>query len=249
MRRLLAVAVCIAGIAFRCGAAQQQVLIVADEFHAMQVLASQLEADTHVVTRIVGQTELPPSLATYKAVLVYIHGDLRPAAEQKFIDYAKGGGDLVLLHHTISSGKRENKDWFTFLQIELPKKALADGGYTYFDPVSYQVVNLAPGNPITTRAVAFDSKFAFGQKGNLPGTTFTETEVYLHHVLQGERTVLLGLVYTDAKTGTVYQQPTAGWMLPTGKGEVFYFQMGHRAEDFQNAAYRHMLDNAVEFSK
>ncbi len=68
-------------------------------------------------------------------------------------------------------------------------------------------------------------------------------------MLQGERTILLGLKYTDAKSGTVYQQATAGWMLPTDKGEVFYFMMGHRAEDFDNAAYRHMLDNAVEFTR
>ena len=73
--------------------------------------------------------------------------------------------------------------------------------------------------------------------------------MYLNHVLTGQRTLLLGLKYTDSKTGKVFLQDTAGWLLPTGKGIVFYFMMGHRAEDFQNAAYRRMLSNAVEYRK
>ncbi len=44
-------------------------------------------------------------------------------------------------------------------------------------------------------------------------------------------------------------QDTAGWLLPTGKGAVFYFMMGHHAEDFENAAYRRLLRNAVEYAK
>jgi hypothetical protein len=231
----------------------QGVLIVADEFHAMQVVASQLETDTKVQTRIIGQTEIPPSVASYRAVLVYLHGELSSAAEHKLIDYANGGGNLIVLHHTISSRKRENKDWFNFLHIELPSRPLADGGYTYFDPVTYQVVNLAAGNPLM-KGVTFDGTVAYtdaatGAERKLPGTTFADTEVYLNHVLSGPRTLLLGMKYTDPKTNKVYMQDTAGWLLTTGKGVVFYFMMGHRAEDFQNATYRQMLRNAVEYAK
>ena len=231
----------------------QGVLIVCDEFHAMQVVASQLEADSKVQTRIIGQTEMPPSVAGYRAVLVYLHGELSPAAEHKLMQYANDGGDLILLHHTISSRKRENKDWFNFLHIELPTRPYADGGYAYFDPVTYQVVNLAPGNPLM-KGVMFGERIAFtdpagGGERMLPGTSFPDTEVYVNHVLTGQRALLLGMKYTDAKTGKVYMQDTAGWMLPTGKGTVFYFMMGHRFEDFQNAAYRRLLSNAVEYSK
>ncbi len=251
MRRVLMLL--IAWLATCAMASAQGVLIVCDEFHAMQVVASQIESDDKVQTRIIGQTEIPADVSTYRAVLVYLHGELSPAAEHKLMQYANDGGDLILLHHTISSRKRENKDWFNFLHIELPNKPFADGGYAYFDPVTYQVVNLAPGNSLMRR-VTFSERVAFtdpasGGERMLPGTSFPDTEVYLNHVLVGERTLLLGMKYTDAKTGKVYMQNTAGWMLPTGKGNVFYFMMGHRFEDFQNAVYRRLLSNAVEYSK
>jgi hypothetical protein len=231
----------------------QEVLIVTDEFHAMQVLAAHLEEDTKVQTRIVGQTELPASLAACRAIFVYLHGELQSQAEHKFIQYANDGGELILLHHTISSRKRENKDWFTFLHIELPSKPFAEDGYAYFDPVTYQAVNIAPANPVTTKLVKFDQEAGFidasGHEAKLPATSFPDTEIYVNHVLTGTRTLLLGMKYTDPKNGKVYMQPTAGWLLPSGKGVVFYFMMGHRAEDFDNAAYRRILDNAVEYQK
>jgi len=232
----------------------QDVLIVADEFHAMQVMAAHLEEDAKVHPRIVGQLEMPPSLAGYRAVIVYLHGELQSAAEHKFMQYATDGGDLILLHHTISSRKRENKDWFNFLHVELPAKPFAEGGYAYFDPVTYQVVNLAPNNPVTTKHVTFDQKTMFGDlsggtEGTRPATSFADTEVYVNHVLMGPRTLLLGMKYTDPKTSKVYMQKSAGWLLPTGKGFVFYFMMGHRAEDFDNAAYRQILSNTVEYQK
>lgn len=231
----------------------QDVLIVTDEFHAMQVLAAHLEQDGKVHTRIVGQLEMPPSLVSYGAVMVYLHGELQAGAEHKFIQYANDGGDLILLHHTISSRKRENKDWYNFLHIELPSKPFAYGGYAYFDPVTYQVVNLASGSPIMQKVI-FDQKAVFADpsgtvESTLPATSFPDTEVYVNHVLTGQRTLLLGMKYTDSKTGKVYMQDTAGWMMPAAKGVVFYFMMGHRAEDFDNAAYRQMLDNAVEYRK
>src|SRR5207245_2931936 len=100
------------------------------------------------------------------------------------------------------------------------------------DPVSYDVVNLAPGNPITTHKVRFGKTIPYestaeGSSKMFPATTFTDTEVYLDHVLSGPRTLLLGMKYTDAKTGKVYMQDTAGWLLQTDKGDVFYFMMGH----------------------
>lgn len=47
----------------------------------------------------------------------------------------------------------------------------------------------------------------------------------------------------------VFIQNTAGCLLQVEKGDVFYFMMDHRVEDFQNEAYRRMLDNAVEYHK
>jgi len=73
---------------------------------------------------------------------VYIHKDIAEGPEVAFIDYAKGGGKLVLLHHSISSGKRKNKYWLPFLGVELPDKPFDQGGYKYFDPATFQIVKV-----------------------------------------------------------------------------------------------------------
>ena len=80
---------------------------------------------------------MPADLGSYRVVMVYIHRSISPASEEAFIRYAQDGGKLFLLHHSISSGKRENKQWFPFLDISLPNKPYAEGGYKYFDPADF----------------------------------------------------------------------------------------------------------------
>jgi hypothetical protein len=249
MRKILAIgALCGCLLSVACRA--EDILVVADEFQAMLVLTSHIQADTRLTSRIVGQTEMPPTLSGYRAVIVYIHGDLQATAEHAFIKYAEDGGKLILLHHSISSHKRENKDWFSFLHIELPLGDLAAGGYKYLAPVTFEVVNLAPGSYVTSNHVHFDTTIQFtdpagGGEHAVAGTEFPDTEVYLNHKLSGPRTLLLGLKYRDPATGVVYMQDTAGWLMESGKGMVFYFMAGHRAEDFNNPAYSQILSNAV----
>jgi hypothetical protein len=221
-------------------AAASDVLMVADEIPAMEVLAKQLKTRVGIGATIVGQEQLPADLSIYPAVLVYIHKDITEAAETAFIAYAKGGGKLVLLHHSISSGKRKNKFWFPFLDIQLPDKPYAEGGYKYFDPAAFDVINLAPKHYITTHEVTYPD-------APHPSFPVVETEVYLNHVFIGPRTTLLGIRYTDKATGKVYEQPTAGWYRPAEKGTVMYFMVGHNASDFDNPVYAQILANAVKF--
>src|SRR3954468_6911154 len=115
----------------------------------METLAKQFETRSNITSTIVKQTDLPPSLKTYKAVVTYIHKDISSETEHALIDYVKGGGKLILLHHSISSGKRKNKEWLPFFQITLPTAKFDEGGYAYFDASTFQVVNIAPGNYIT----------------------------------------------------------------------------------------------------
>jgi hypothetical protein len=213
-------------------------LIVCDEVPAMKVLARELEQRAHFTSEIVSQDHLPASLSGYKAVLVYIHKDIAEAAEKAFIDYAKGGGKLVLLHHSISSGKRKNKYWLPFLGVELPNKPFEEGGYKYIDPVSFEIVNLAPTNPITTKGVKYP-------KHDPARFELRDTEIYLNHVLTGPRTILLGLQYLETKSGKLYSQSTTGWYRPAEKGGVYYFMAGHRAEDFESPVYAQIIANAV----
>jgi Trehalose utilisation len=230
--------------------ADNEVLIVADEFPAMQVLAGKLKAEENVTSQIVAQTNMPADWSRFAAALVYIHRDLSEPAEKAFIAYAKSGGKLVVLHHTISSGKRRNKEWFPFLGVALPEGDVSQGGYQWTEGVTLDIVNLAPNHFITTNKVNYPAQIVFqtadsAAEKTLPGFTLTNSEVYLNHVLSGPRTLLLGLKYTDARTGKLYMQSHAGWVMPSGKGWTIYLMSGHSARDFENPAFARIVANAV----
>jgi hypothetical protein len=230
--------------------AAAQVLIVADEFPAMQVLAGRLKGGEGMESRIVKQEELPPELTPFSAVIVYIHGSLGEPTEKACVGYANSGGKLILLHHSISSGKRANQFWFPFLGVSLPTTPLEAGGYKYFDPVTMEIVNLAPADPLTSRKIRWEAQTSYRSPSDAaekphPAFTLTKTEVYLNHVLTGPRTYLLGVKYTDPATGKTWMQDTAGWYKPAGKGWVFYFMPGHSATEFEHPIYSQIVLNAV----
>jgi hypothetical protein len=227
--------------------------VVADEIPAMEVLAQKLKALEGVSSVIVTQAAMPKVLADFDAVIVYIHLGLNPAAEDAFIDYTKAGGKLIVLHHSISSGKRKNKQWFSFLGVSLPEGDVSQGGYKWIEPVTLDFVNLAPDHYITTRKVKYPEKIAYrgGDAGTnekeLPGFNLKASEVYLNHVLAEPRTLLLGLKYSDTKSGKVYTQNHAGWLRKAGKGCIVYLLPGHSASDFENPTYAQIVLNAVVY--
>ncbi len=213
MRRIFSLVLACAGLA--CAADN---LIVCDEIPAMQSLAKQVETRLHQTSEITNQDKLPVSLSVYRNVTVYIHGDLHEPAENAFIAYAKGGGNLVLLHHTISSGKRKNKAWLPFLGVTLPTS------YKYIDDMTWEIAPTAAagGGAITMH----------------------ETEIYLNHVNDSDRTVLYGLRFTDPKTAEHFEQPIAAWTRKAERGTVWYFMPGHKASDFEYEPYVAVLMKA-----
>ena len=228
------------------------VLIVADEFPAMEVLARQMQAQEGLNSRIVAQTNLPSDLSPCSAVVVYIHGNLTAAAENALISYTEAGGKLVALHHSISSGKKTNEHWFHFLGVDLPKKDLEQGGYKWIEGVTLDIVKRAD-HFIATNRVPYPSRLAYApgtdsvSSTESPSFTLHETEVYLNHVLTRPHTLLLGFKYRDAKTGKTWMQDRAGWLLPAGRGCIFYFMPGHSARDFENDSYARLVLNALVF--
>jgi hypothetical protein len=228
-----------------------QVLIIADEFPAMETVAAKLKAEEQIEARIISQKELPPNLANFSAVMVYIHGALSPQVEEACIDYTKAGGKLVLLHHSISSGKRKNAHWFSFLGVELPEGEVGKGGYKWIEGVKWQLVNLNAHHFIMTNKVVYPDRISYrptnasGAKGNLPGFTLEHSEVYLNHKHVEGRTLLMGLKFEDSKTSQVYAQETAGWIKPAEKGVIIYLMPGHTSRDFENEAYGRIVLNAV----
>lgn len=240
------------GLALVAGASKAaEVLIVADEFPAMEVLAKKLKADENIASRIVAQTNMPADLASFAAVIVYIHRNLNEAAELAFIKYTQEGGKLIPLHHSISSGKRKNKQWFKFLGVELPEKDVSLGGYKWIEGVTLGMVNFAPDHFITTHKVQYPEQIPWkAPQGDtpekkLPGFTLTHSEVYLNHVLTEPRTLLFGLKYKDAKSGQTYDQNHAGWIRSSGKGWIIYLLPGHSTLEFENPAYSRIVVNAV----
>jgi hypothetical protein len=253
VRMIKSIALLCVSLAAALHVARAEVLIVADEFPAMQVVADRLKSEEKIESRLVWQTNLPPSLAPFQAVVVYIHKDLSAKAEQAFIDYTKAGGKLVVLHHSISSGKRKNQQWFPFLGVALPEGDVSQGGYKWIEGVAFDLVVLNANHFIMTNKVTYPSQIPYvstnapAARGTLPGFHLEETEVYLNHVHTEPRTRLMGLKYTDAKSGVTYTQDHAGWIKPSGKGWIVYLMAGHAKHDFENPIFGRIVVNAVTY--
>jgi hypothetical protein len=231
-----------------------EVLIVADEFPAMQVVATKLKSDAHIESTLLSQDKLPSPLSNYEAVIVYIHGALSEKAEDAFIDYTQTGGKLLLLHHSISSGKRKNLHWFKFLGVSLPEGDLSEGGYKWIGDVSFELVNLNSNHFIMTNQIRYPDQIAYSStnlspsNGTMPGFQLAETEVYLNHVHAEPRTLLMGLKFTDPKTSITYMQDRAGWLKPAGRGWIIYLMPGHTKHDFESPIYGQIVVNAVKWT-
>ncbi len=228
----------------------EKILIVADEFPAIQVLADRLQREEGWTSQIAKQDEMPASLKGFRAVVVYIHKGLSEPAENAFIEYAEAGGRLVALHHSISSGKRANRRWFGFLGVDLKPGDPAQGGYKWIEPATLTVVSLT-NHFITTNKVTWPQQTTFRREagdsaGPLPSFTLHDSEVYLNHALVGPQTQLLGFQYRDAD-GVEWLQDRAGWFKPAGKGWLYYFQPGHSVNDFEDPTFGRVVINAIVF--
>lgn len=229
------------------------VLIVADELPAMQFLADKLKTEEKVTSTVVTQAAMPAALDRYAAVVVYLHGKLEAPAEKAFIEYTRAGGRLIALHHSISSGKRKNKEWFSFLGVSLPEGDVDRGGYKWIEPVTLDLVNLAPDHFIMNHKVEYPATVRYeaagreGNAGERPAFRLHKSEVYLNHVLTEPRTLLMGFRYADEPSGKVYTQNHAGWLRQVGRGSIIYLMPGHSLLDFQNPAYGRIVLNAVVY--
>ncbi len=242
--------------------AQTRVLIIQDELAQMQVLSDFItghEENTDI--QIVDQDHLPGLMPAYDAVIVYIHGELFENTEKWIIDYAREGGRFICLHHSISSGKARNKNYFPFLGIRLdgtdnPRDAeLPGAGYAYVEPATLTLVNLNDRHYVTNHhiewgeAIDYQSPDMSGKRQEYPSISMPESEVYLNHKFTdgNEKTILLGLKYLDTRNNELFMQDRAGWYKKAGKGDIFYFMPGHASIDFQNASYSQMILNAIKY--
>jgi hypothetical protein len=238
--------------------ADREVLIVMDEREQMEALSRYLKT-RGVEGTIVDQAGIPADWSRFDAVIGYIHGKLAEPVEVRFISYTKEGGRLVLLHHTISSGKARNRYLFDFLGIELsePDKArepsVPGGHYAWRDPIEQTLVNLNPDHYVTSDGVNWPGKTLYKSSDEpsvareYPSLVLKETEAYVNHKFTDGRakTVLLGFRWTDDRNAQIYMQDRTAWYKRAGKGWVFYFQPGHSTKEFENPVIAQLILNAI----
>jgi len=254
-------------VACHSGEPLQKVLIIQDETLQMEVLSSFLQEHGPFDVTVVDQNALPEDFSIYEAVILYIHGGMDEPVELRAIQYTKDGGRLVLLHHSISSGKARNKYYFDFLGMRLDDPGHSSGpvepggGYGWRDEgtggagVTLTVVNLNPGHYITSHLVNWPDTIRYTPSdfpsagGDYPAIHLPHSEVYLNHKFTDgrEKTVLMGLKYYDDRVDHTFMQDRAGWIKPQGQGMVVYLMPGHSASDYQNPNIAQIVLNAINW--
>jgi len=259
LSKLLLVCIALFIAALTCGvsgpAQQPGVLIIQDERPQMDVLAKFLTEKGKLPVTIVDQQSGPKQLSAYKAVIVFIHGELFEQTERAIIDYTKAGGRLICLHHSISSRKAENKFYFDFLGMQLNKGSIEDGGYAW-KASSWTLVNLNSRHYITNHNIEWKDQVAYSSSDQ-PAVEKSypcielkdDSEVFINHRFTDgrEKTVLCGLIYIDKATGKTYMQDRGAWIKNRGKGTIVYLMPGHCASDYQNENIAMMALNAVNW--
>jgi hypothetical protein len=247
---LLGCALCV------CGAPSTgDVLIVADEMPQMELLVNILKTRANTTAKLVNQTEVPADISGYAAVFVFVHHELLESAEKPMVDYANAGGRLIVLHHSISWARAKNKYWFPLLGMRLtPPGDPEQGFYKWIEPVTITIVNLAPGNYITSHNVKYPDKTLYKSSDlgtpeqAYPSFTLKGSEVYINHQFTDgkDKTILLGFKWQDPKTGKVWMQDRSGWYKKAGKGWVIYLQPGHSITDFEDSTYSQIVLNTLD---
>jgi len=239
-----------------------KVLIIQDEMPQMEVLSGFLQQKGGLDVQTVDQKKLPRDFSSFKAVIVFIHGKMSAETERAVIDFTKNGGRCIVLHHSISSGKAKNEFYFDFLGIQLDhpersKYPVDPGeGYGWTDPVTLTIVNLNPNHYVTSHNVTWEDQISYTPSDNPSveslyySISLDSSEVYMNHKFTDgrEKTVLLGIKFLDERNGQLFMQDRGAWIKNQGRGKIFYFQPGHRAEDYQNVNVSQMILNAIEWT-
>jgi len=238
--------------------AQTKVLFLSDEKGELPVLTELLADNGYAVSE--ATQGMPPKLAEFDAVVVYIHEQLTEPVETALIDYARGGGRLLLLHHAIASAKRRSPKWLEFLGIAIFPRDHPRHPWLVSAEVTHTMVNLAPGHWITTngmdydRTVEYHSKTRAKYRGRFKAFDLPNTEVFHNQrFTDGEaKTILFGYRLTGEAAAALPSnvpacEETSGWLKRTGRGMVVYLQAGHAAHDFENARFARAVLNCLEY--
>jgi type 1 glutamine amidotransferase len=219
-----------------------------------ELLAAKLKGLTGMDSDVVSPATMSKNLQPYAAVFVYTHLTIPEETESALIAYTKAGGKLIVIHHGISRSKLKNKNWLPFLGITLGVPTVQGGTYTNLTNVNFEVVNLAPGNWVTTHEVNWDMKVSYkrssapsAKEEELPATHLDQSELFLGHNLlpSPKKELLLGYKLIGPETGKLHMVDTMAWHERVEDGQVYYFMFGHYGYDWENKALMQVVANAV----
>ena len=230
--------------------------VVGDEPIPMQALRSVLESGGHRVNLFEQKEFASWSGEKPAAILMYVHGVLEEGVGKRLIAFTREGGRLLILHHGIASAKNKSPYWMDFVGIEILPKNAPEYPWAVLYGVDFEMVNLAPGHPVTTQQVNYPATTSYSRsqspqnkQQNLPSFVVPNTEVYLNQRFRAghRRTLLFGMKCKDPIGGAVYAEDTGGWVMQAGKGWVFYLQPGHFGRDFEVPQLRQVLLNCLNW--
>lgn len=231
-------------------------LLVTDDKDQLQTLTALLKENGYEVT-LRPQKQIGAPISGYDVVFVCVRRSLLDKAETELVNYAKGGGRLVVLYDGLNPAKRQNKKWLDLLGIKLYPREDKKYSRPISDPTRVRMVNLMPEHYITSHKVKYD-KTAYTSvdwpdlSGPLLAFDLSKTKVYnnIRSTDGSAKVILLGSKSPIASeslkaTKKSLMDKNAGWYKRTGRGWAFYFQLGHSEADFRNPNFAQILLNCL----
>lgn len=232
----------------------KEILIVSDEWPQMEVLSAYLQEQGGYRIIKKEQGQIPTNISEMDGVIQFVHGMLNDKPAKQLMDYTHKGGKLLVLHHGVSSKKKQTKGWYEFLGMELDRAEDSKKRYVWIHDIDFEMVNLNPNHYITSNKVTYSENTDYESSDvpsllkTYPSIKFTNSEVFINHqFIDGrEKTVLFGFKYNDSKTGKTWMQDRSGWYKKKGDGLLFYMQPGQIVNDFSDQ-YCQIILNCFEW--
>lgn len=229
---------------------QIKILIVADQWSPMDLLAERLIEHRNCLIQKSKEDQIDPDLSGFDFVIVYVHEILPADTERALICYATDGGSLIVLHHSIASAKMNNPEWLDFLGIQLFPRDHKEYPWGVLNDTTHTIVNLCPGHFLTSNGMnymettTFHSEYDTIYQGVYESFDLHHTEIFLNQRFVGDQhNILFGFSTENGSR----MQPTGGWYKNAGKGRVFYYQAGHSVSDFENQNFLQIFLNTLKW--
>jgi hypothetical protein len=190
--------------------------------------------------------------------------------------YANNGGNLIALHHNISSMHMRRPEWLDFVKVRIEKGKESKHPWSVIEGSDLYFVNLNPEHPITTNDVNYsnqapifeqfegynhdtsqdvltvelnsDQKKLVENGKKQPAILFQKSEYFINHIPipDPSRELLFGIYFNDPPSKRQFVSANGGWTMVVGKGRLTYLMPGHSPLDY-NEEYCTIIRNCILF--